>query len=129
MGIFPIGGQRIGIVTDVIVGHTEFGEPITTEGVVWWDGCVLEMQTMSELQNDTVTTSEIAVVVGPVAGDRIPAVDDNGNPAPMLVADLKSDRRLRHDGRTYVMRADAVLQKDIRGRADHVECRCEHEEG
>lgn len=129
MGIFPIGGQRIGIVTDVVVGHTEFGEPITTEGVVWWDGCVLEMQTMSELQNETVTTSEIAVVVGPVAGDQIPAVDDNGNPAPMLVADLKSDRKLRHDGRTYVMRADAVLQKDIRGRADHVECRCEHEEG
>lgn len=129
MGIFPIGGQRIGIVTDVVVGHTEFGEPITTEGVVWWDGCVLEMQTMSELQNETVTTSEIAVVIGPVAGDQIPAVDDNGNPAPMPVADLKSDRRLRHDGRTYVMRADAVLQKDIRGRADHVECRCEHEEG
>lgn len=129
MGIFPIGGQRIGIVTDVVVGYTELGEPITTEGVVWWDGCVLEMQTMSELQNETVTTSEIAVVVGPVAGDQIPAVDDNGNPEPMLVADLKSDRKLRHDGRTYVMRADAVLQKDIRGRADHVECRCEHEEG
>lgn len=129
MGIFPIGGQRIGIVTDVVVGHTEFGEPITTESAIWWDGCVLEMQTMSELQNETVTTSEIAVVVGPVAGDQIPAVDDNGNPAPMLVADLKSDRKLRHDGRTYVMRADAVLQKDIRGRADHVECRCEHEEG
>lgn len=129
MGVFPIGGQRVGIVTDVVTGYTEFNEPITTEVTVWWDGCVLEMQTMSEQQGAAVTTSEMAVVVGPVAGDQIPAVDDNDDPVPLAVADLKSDRKLRHDGRTYVMRADAVLQKDIRGRADHCECLCEHEEG
>jgi hypothetical protein len=130
MAIFPIGGQRVGIVTDVPTGAvSEFMEPVTTEVVVWWDGCVFEMQSVSEQQAGATTTSEIAVVVGPCAGDKIHAVDDNGDPAPMLVADLKSDRKLRHDGRTYVMRGDAVLQKDIRGRADHVECRCEHEEG
>jgi hypothetical protein len=129
VGAFPIGGQRIGIVTDVVTGYTEFNEPITSEVVVWWDGCVLEMHTMSEQQGETVTTSEAAIVVGPVAGDQIPAVDDNGAPAPMAVVDLRSDRRLRHDGQTYVMRANAVLQRDIRGRADHAECRCEREEG
>lgn len=136
MGVFPIGNQRIGIVTDVQVlddnGQpvtTEFGEPVTAENVAWWDGCVLEMQTLDELQGLTVSSSEVAVVVGPVAGDQIPAVDDDGQPAPMPVADLKSDRKLRCEGRTYVMRGDAVLHKDLRGRPVHVECRCEHEEG
>lgn len=136
MGVFPIGNQRVGIVTDVQVldddGQpmvSEFGEPVTTESVVWWDGCVLEMQTLDELQGLTVSSSEVAVVVGPVDGDQIPAVDDDDNPAPMAVSALKSDHRLRCEGRTYVMRGDAVLHKDIRGRPEHVECRCEHEEG
>lgn len=136
MGVFPIGGQRVGIVTDVqrLDGDgkpvvTEFMQPVTDEVVVWWDGCVLEVQTISEQQADTVTTSEIAVVVGPVVGDQIPAVNADGDPAPIAAAALKSDRKLRHDGRTYVMRSDAVLHKDIRGRPDHVECRCEHQEG
>lgn len=135
MAAFAIGGQRVGIVTDVQVldgqGQpvvSEFMEPQTTPATVWWDGCVLEVQTMDEQQGLTVSTTEVAVVVGPVVGDQIPAVDDDGAPAPMAVADLKSDRRLTCGGRMYVMRSDAVLQTDIRGRADHVECRCEHVE-
>jgi hypothetical protein len=130
MAIFPIGDQRIGIVTNVPTGAvSEFLEPETAEAVLWWDGCVLEMQTVTEQQGATVTTSEIAVVVGPVVGDQIPTVDDAGDPAPMPVSELTTNQELREGGRTYVMRGDAVLQKDIRGRADHVECRAERQEG
>lgn len=136
MGRFRIGGQRIGIVTDVqqLDGDdqpivTEVGEPVTQESVVWWDGCVLEMQTVDENQGLVVTSSEVAVVIGPVAGSQIPAVDDDGDPAPLAVSELTADRKLRHDGRTYLMRSDAVLQYDIRGRADHAECACEHVAG
>lgn len=135
MARFRIGAERVGIVTDVqqLDGGqpvvTEVGEPVTTESVVWWDGCTVEMQNVDEAQGLAVTTSEMAVVIGPVVGSQIPAVDDDDDPAPMAVSALTSDRRLRHDGRTYVMRGDAVLQKDIRGRTDHAECVCEHVAG
>lgn len=136
MGIFPIGGQRVGIVSTAPVldglgqpTYSEFGEPLTTDVVVWWDGCTFEMQTVDERQGLTTSTSEMAVVVGPVAGDQILAVDDNGDPAPMAVSALESDRVIRYEGRDYVMRGDAVLQRTIRGRVDHAECLCEHEAG
>lgn len=136
MGRFRIGGERVGIVTDVqqLDGSgnpvvSEFGEPASGETVVWWDGCVLDILAVDENQGLVITTSEVAVVIGPVDGDQIPAVDDDGNPAALAVADLTADRRLRHDGRNYVMRGDAVLRNDIRGRADHAECLCEHVAG
>lgn len=136
MGRFRIGAERVGIVTDVqqLDGDdkpivTAAGEPVTGESVVWWDGCTVEMQDVDEAQGLTISTSEMTVVIGPAAGNQIPTVDDDGDPAPMAVADLTANQRLRHDGRTYVMRGDAVLQKDIRGRSDHVECKCEHQAG
>ena len=136
MSLFRIGGQRVGILTAVqqLDGDdrpvvSEFGEPQAIPSVVWWDGCVVEMQNVQENQGQVVVTRQLTVIVGPVAGDQIPAVDDDGEPAPLAVADLKSDRKLQHDNRTYVMRGDAVLQKTIRGRPDHVECVCEHQAG
>lgn len=130
MGIFPIGGQRIGIVTNVPTGVvSEFLEPETDEVVLWWNGCSLQMQTITEQQGQTVTTSEMAIVIGPVTGDQIPTVDAAGDPAPIPVAALTANCELREDGLTYVMRGKAVLQKDIHGRPDHVECRAERQEG
>lgn len=142
MAVFPIGGQRVGILTEVqrldndgnpVV--TEFMEPVTDEITVWWDGCVFEVQTMAasphrrEVQTvEAITTSEVAVVCGPVVGAQIPAVDNNGNPAWLAVSDLTQDRILTNDGRRYVMRGDAVLHKDLRGRPDHAECMCEHQQ-
>jgi hypothetical protein len=136
--MFPIGRQRVGIVTTVPVlddgdpTYTEFGEPIVTDATVWVDGCVLEVQTMSEDQGVAVTTSETAVVLMPAAGDRVRLVSESGSPTGYLsVTDITSGARLREYGTTrdYVMRGDAVLHRDIRGRADHVECLCEHEAG
>lgn len=134
MAIYPIGNQTIEIVTTVPIldgdgqpTYTEMNEPITTDAVRYWRGCVLEMQTVTEQQGASVTTSEIAIVVGPCIGDHLPTVDEDGEPASMAVSDLNANQKLRESGRTYVMRNDAVLQRDNRGRADHVECLCERE--
>lgn len=143
MGVFPIGNERVGIITEVpqldssgnpIV--SEFLEADTTEVTVWWDGCVFEVQMVpsprrhEEQTDETITTSEVALVFGPVVGNQIPAVDDSGNPVPLAVAVLKSDRiLLSPDGEQYVMRGNAVLHRDIRGQVDHAECLCEHQEG
>ena len=127
MAIFPIGNQRIGVVTETVTYPPPYYEPVPTETVLYWDGCALEMQTVSEQQGQTVTTSELAVVCGPVAGTKIPTVTAAGVAAPMDVDALTANLKLRCDGRTYVMRGDAVLQVDIRGNPDHVECRCERE--
>lgn len=132
--MFPIGNQRVGIVTAVPVLDdddqpvvSEFGEPETTERVVWVDGCLFEIQTPTEQQNLTVTTSEIGWAFMPVAGGQVPAVDDDGVPAPTAADAITSGLKLRHAGRDYVMRGDAVLEKTIRGADDHVFCVCEHE--
>jgi hypothetical protein len=136
VGIFWIGEQRVGIKTThaVLDGdgqptYTEYGEPIVTNSTVWVDHCLFEIQTPSEQQNLTVTTSEIAWALMPVAGGIVPAVDDNGEPASIAVTDITSSVILTHDDRDYAMRGNAVLEKDIRGRQDHVFCVCEHEEG
>ena len=135
--IFPIGNQRVGIVTDVPVLDggdpvvSEFGEPVYEDDpmVVWVDGCLFESQTPSEQQNLTITTSDVAWAFMPVAEGQVPAVTDAGASAPVAVTSITSSVKLRHDGRTYVMRGDAVLEKDIHGREDHVLCLCERERG
>lgn len=141
MGVFRIGTQRIGIVSDVPVldgfgqpMHDEFLAPIFEPDplVEWVDGCALEVQTMTEQQGAATTTSEMAVVVMPVAGLLVPLVDEDGEPAgSKAVAAISSSVRLREHatGLEYVMRGDAVLQTNIRGRSDHVECLCERERG
>lgn len=141
MGVYRIGSQRIGIVSDVPVldafgqpTYDEFLAPIYEDEplVEWVDGCALEVQTMTEQQGAVTTTSEVAVVLMPVAGRAVPLVDEDGEPAgPKDFRDISSSVRLReHEtGLEYVMRSDAVLQTNIRGRADHVECLCERERG
>jgi hypothetical protein len=142
MGVFPIGGERVGIITQVprVDGSgnqivSAYMETLFDDVTVWWDGCAFEVQMVpsprrhEEQTDETITTAEVALVFGPVIGDQLPTVDDNGNPVPINVSDLKSDRILSNAGRLYVMRGDAVLHKDIRGNVEHAECLCEHQEG
>lgn len=150
MGLFPIGDQRVGIVTAVPVLDdddnpvvTEFMEPVTTEVVAWIDNSLFEIQTPTEQQGLTVTTSEVAWAFLPIANGVLPAVDDDGEPVPITIRDedgnlivdddgnvvLNSGKSLRHNGLTYVARGDAVLEQDIRGREHHVFWACERERG
>lgn len=139
MGIYRIGAQRVGIERDLPVLDdngdpvlTEFGQPLTMAVVSWVENCLFEVpQAPEEQQADTVTTSETGWALIPVTADgMIPA-----SPAPIrfLGADgtpaVSSSDRLIHDGLRYAMRGDAVLERDLRGRPDHVFCRCERERG
>lgn len=143
MAAFP-GRQRVGIRRDVPVLDgdgkpvlSEFGEPQTTTVTVWVEGCLFEVPSAPDEQQDmTVTTSEIGWALIPVNGDAvIPAVDGTGEPDPMPFLDvagspsITSSAWLIHDGLRYAMRGDAVLERDLRGRPDHVFCRCERERG
>lgn len=121
--MFQIGNQRVGIVTEVPVLDagdpvvSEFMEPETTDAVIWKDGCLFEIQTPSEQQNMTVTTSAPAWAFFPVDDDT---------------RALKSDQLLRYpypDGDDYVMRGDGVVETDIRGHDDHVFAVCELQKG
>lgn len=143
MGAFP-GRQRVGIQRQVAVldgdGNpvlSEFGEPQTAAVTVWVDGCLFEVPSAPDEQQDvTVTTSEIGWALLPVDGDGIiPAVDDTAAPVVLPFLDaggspaIGSSSWLIHDGLRYAMRGDAVLERDLRGRPDHVFCRCERERG
>ena len=142
MAIFPIGSQRVGIETDVPVldedgqpTYTEYNEPIVTHITAWVDGACFEIQTPSEQQNMTLTTSEIAWAMLPVADGVVPAVDDDDQPVPIQFFGeggrhtISADVAIWHNGLRYEMRGDAVLEQDIRGRQDHVFCVCEREGG
>lgn len=123
--MFPIGNQRVGILSrtpvldvggDPVV--TEFGEPVyeLDPAVVWVDGCLFEslIRRVAEDQSLATTTKEPAWAMMPVT-DATKAIT--------------SSMALRHNGRDYVMRGDAVLEFDIRGVAQYVFCHCEHQEG
>lgn len=136
MGVYPIGNQRVGIELREIVGESEYGEPEYGEPVMHWvDNACFEIQTPTEQQNQTVTTSEIAWAMLPVSAGVVPAVDDAGVDAPVQFFDgdgkptISSSVWLVHNGLRYAMRGDAVLEQDIRGRQDHVFCLCEREQG
>lgn len=135
MGIYPIGNQRVGVRFDTVTGYTDLNEPIVEEVTRWVTNACFEIQTPSEQENMTVTTSEIGWAMLPVAGGIVPAVDDAGDPASVQFFDgdgkptISSSVRLVHNGLVYVMRGDAVLEQDIRGRQDHVFCLCEREQG
>lgn len=157
MGVFPIGGQRVGIEFHTAVLDddeqpvvTEYGEPVVTTTLRWVDGACFEIQTPAEQQNQTVTTSEIGWAMLPVTNGVVPAVaivvpepeepgDPPGDaaevPAPIQFFDangkqtITSSLWLWHNGLRYAMRGNAVLEQDIRGRDDHVFCVCEREEG
>lgn len=148
MAIFPIGDQRVGIERTTAVldedqnpVYTEFNEPVTTASIVWVDGACFEIQTPTEQQNLTVTTSEIAWAFLPVADGKVPAVaittvagQPVETPAPVQFFSsgkptISSSLWLWHNGLRYAMRGDAVLEQDIHGRQDHVFCVCEREQG
>lgn len=115
--MFPIGRQRVGIVTETASGVvSELMEPVTTESVVWVDGCLFESLTrkVAEDQSSTVTTSEPAWVVMPVT---------------TATKAITSSMVLRHNNRDYVMRGDAVLEFDIHGVPQYVFCHCERQTG
>jgi hypothetical protein len=143
VGAFP-GRQRVGIQREVPVSDddgtpvlSEFGEPQTTTVTVWVEGCLFEVPTApDEQQGVTVTTSETGWALLPASGDGvIPAADSYGNPIPLPFLDsagapsISSSAWLIHDGLRYAMRGDAVLERDLRGRPNHVFCRCERERG
>lgn len=106
--MFGIGNQRVGIVT-------------ADDVAAWVDGCLFEVQIPTEAQNPIGHAAEIAWAFLPVVNGYV-----RTTPAPTAVADITPSLRLRHNGRDYVMRGDAVLETDIHGRADHVFCACEH---
>lgn len=116
-----IGNQRVGIVTAVVgTGTTElFETAVTGEAVVWVDGCQFEVQVrgihLVEQQDiETTTTNEIAWCHMPVTNDT---------------RAITSTMKLRHAGLTYLMRGDAVIEVDIKGREDHVFALCERQVG
>ena len=143
MGVYPIGDQRVGVERETVTGYTDYGEPITEAVTVWVDNACFEIQTPTEQQNLTVTTSEIAWAMLPISDSTIPAVDDNdvaapipffterqddeGNPVTKVA--INANAWLHHNGLRYAMRGDAVLEQDIRGREDHVFCICERQQG
>lgn len=137
MGVYPIGDQRVGVEFTPITGYSDYGEPIYAEEPVlrWVDNSCFEIQTPSEQQNMTVTTSEIGWAMLPVAGGVVPAVDDDEVSAPIQFFDesgkvtISANAWVHHNGLRYAMRGDAVLEQDIRGREDHVFCVCEREQG
>lgn len=130
MSVFQIGDQRVGVELETITGYTEYNEPITESVTVWVDRSHFELQMPSEQQNLTVTTSELAWAFLPIADGMVPAVDDDGDPAPIQFFDddgkptISANVWLWHDGLRYAMRGDARLH---RGPIEHVECICERE--
>ncbi len=142
MGVYRIGDQRVGVELDVPVldgdGNPvvdEYGAPQVTSTTVWVDNACFEIQTPTEQENLTVTTSEVGWAMLPVAGGIVPAVDDDdvGASFPVFGVDgkptISSSAHLKHNGLRYAMRGDAVLEQDIRGRDNHVFCLCEREQG
>lgn len=138
MGRFP-GRQRVGIEFDMAAldgdGEpilSEFGEPQTVTSTRWVDGCLFEVPSPpDEQQGQTVTTAEIGWAILPVSSDGVipttygplPFLDADGNPS------ISSSERLIHQGLRYAMRGDAVMEYDLRGRPDHIFCRCERQRG
>ena len=139
--MFPIGHQRVGIVTVVPVldvdGNPVYDEamvPETTDAVVWVDGCLFEIQTMPtgvgqfEQQDVTTTTSETAFCFMPSVDGNVATVDDDDEPGVMAFTAITSALRLRDfaTGRDYAMRGDAVFEV---GKLPHVFARCERQTG
>lgn len=139
MPVFPLGDQRVGIERNVPTltedGDPLFddlGGPIHTVQTLWVDRASFQARTPTESTAFAQEASNMATAILPVSADRvIPAVDADGNPAPVAFFNaagrpsIDATARLIHNGLRYEMRGDAVLEQDIRGRADHVFCSCE----
>lgn len=111
----PLGGQTVGIVSDVATGEvSEIGVVQTVERVVDQPGCLFEIQDVSvgaaETDSDTVTTHAVAWCLMPVTeASRA----------------INSRMRLRYGGRDWQMRGDGRIEHDLDGLEDHVFCLCE----
>jgi hypothetical protein len=133
--VFPIGNQRVGIVTaTAAITKTELFETDQAgETVVWVDRASFQIQIPTEDQNiQTTTVMEYAKAHMPVVDGNVPAVDGAGAPAPIAVGDISSIKSLRYpypDGPDYLMRGDAVLRHRQRGQENHVYARCERQVG
>jgi hypothetical protein len=122
--LFPIGSDRVGIVTVTAVldgdGNPvvdELMEPETTTAVTWKDGCSFQLLSSTEDQSNTTTTSATVRVVMPVDDDT---------------RGLTSASILRYphpDGDDYVMRGNPFLERDQRGREQYVYGDCERQTG
>lgn len=70
----PLGGQSLGIITKVPTGaKDEANEDITTDSIVWVDGCSFETEHISEQQSDTIVSAERAWAIMPVT-DAVQAI-------------------------------------------------------
>lgn len=121
--MFPIGNQRVGIVTKTTTtGKTElFETPEAGETVAWVDGCSFQVQTPIENQNiETTTVYEVAECFMPSTDGTVITID--GQVIPFT--DIASTKKLREfaTSRDYLMRGDAVFEI---GKAPHVFARCE----
>jgi hypothetical protein len=139
MPVFPIGDQRVGIERNVqtLDGDDnpvfdDLGGPVYTVQTLWVDRALFQGATPTETTGFAQESRDMALAVLPVSADRvIPAVDADGDPAPLPFFTtagrpaIDATARLIHNGLRYEMRGDAVLEQDIRGRADHVFCSCE----
>lgn len=132
MGVFSIGNQRVGIVTpsDVRIPPYNEPDPDAPPTVEWVRGCSFQIQNPTEQQGDTVTTSEMANAYLPVRNGCVRVVDvDGAFVRSKPVTEITANVALR-DGDTgldYEMRGNALLQRDIDGREDHVFCIAERE--
>ena len=116
--MFRIGSERVGSETPVAgTGTTELFEPksaVASPTVVFVDGCSFQIQTPVAAQDVVATTVyEVAHCFMPVT-DNTRAIEST-----ML---LRSPA-----GLDYLMRGDAVVEVDIRGRESHVFARCERQ--
>jgi hypothetical protein len=133
--MFPIGNQRVGIVTSTPTGAVdELMVPVDpADTVAWVDGCLFEIQTgmapgAVEQQSDTTTTSEVAWVFMPSDDGHVASVDDDGNTGTVAFTAITSNKRLREfaTGRDYELRGDAVFEV---GKLPHVFALCERQTG
>ena len=141
MPTFPLGDQRVGIEREVVTGYSPFGEPIKEPVTVWVDNACFEIFDPTEQEGLTVTANEVGRAFLPVADSAVPAVDDDGEdaPIPFFISNpgedddgkptINANAWLHHNGMRYAMRGDAVLEQDIRGRQDHVFCIVERQQG
>lgn len=114
MGVFPIGGDTVGIVKRSKTGTRDRLRQLTdaAESVIAKSGCLFQVQSTGaerrESQEETAVEREQARVFLPVDDDTT-AIDSND-----------AIRFPLSGGRDYELAGDRVVQNDIRGQAHHV---------
>ncbi|MEB3021309.1 hypothetical protein [[Mycobacterium] crassicus] len=124
-----LGGQRVGIGRTVPASTlNEFRRSAGgTDVTVWVANCLFEIQDSTGglatiRDTETRTVLEVAWCLMPVSRGMIPAVDRNGQAAPIAVADVTADCWLEFGGKKFPVQSRASLEYDDEGREDHVFC-------